>query len=108
MKTLPYRAVTSSGVVTEVHFALHPETVSPERVGRLVTDVLAAVDGQIEGREPAANGDVLQALAMALALRAGMLPARRAMQEHLLQDVVDRAWQSLADATRFQGGVGHG
>jgi hypothetical protein len=51
---------------------------------------------------------VLQALAMALALRASMLPARRAMQEHLLRDVVDRAWSSLADATRFQGGVGHG
>jgi hypothetical protein len=108
MKTLPYRAVTSSGAVTEVRFDLHPETVSPERVGELVTGVLAAIDGQIEGREPAANGDVLQALAMALALRASMLPARRAMQEHLLRDVVDRAWQSLADATRFQGGGGHG
>lgn len=108
MKTLPYRTVTSSGAVTEVQFELHPETVSSERVGRLITDVLAAVDAQIEGREPAANGDVLQALAMALALRAGMLPARRAMQEHLLRDVLDRAWSSLADATRFQGGVGHG
>jgi hypothetical protein len=30
------------------------------------------------------------------------------MQEHLLRDVVERAWSSLADATRFQGGVGHG
>ena len=107
MKTLPYRAVTSSGAVTEVQFDLHPETVSSERVGRLVTEVLAAVDAQIEGREPAANGDVLQAVAMLLALRSAMLPGPRAIREHLARDVVERALASVAGAGRGMSGVGH-
>ena len=107
MNTLPYRAVTSSGAVLDVAFELHPETVSAARVGDLVSALLNALDGQIEGRPPAANGDVLQAVAMVLALRAGMLPAPRALREQLARDVVERALKSVAGASRDQAGVGH-
>ncbi|MCA3140690.1 MAG: hypothetical protein ACK5YW_02700 [Betaproteobacteria bacterium] len=107
MKTLPYRAVTSSGAVLDVSFELHPETVSPARVAELVSAVLNAIDAQVEGRPPAANGDVLQAVAMALALRAGMLPAPRGLREQLARDVVERALESVAGASRDQAGVGH-
>ena len=77
MQKLPYRAVTSGGAVLDVAFDLHPETVSPERVALLVTALLNTLDQQLEGRSPAANGDVLQAVAMLLALRSAMLPAPR-------------------------------
>jgi hypothetical protein len=107
MQKLPYRAVTSGGAVLDVAFDLHPETVSPERVALLVTALLNTLDQQLEGRSPAANGDVLQAVAMLLALRSAMLPAPREIREHLARDVVERALASVAGAARAQAGVGH-
>jgi len=107
VKTLPYRAVTSGGTVLDVAFELHPETVAPERVALLVTALLNTLDEQLEGRSPAANGDVLQAVAMLLALRSAMLPGPRAICEHLARDVVERALASVAGAGRGMSGVGH-
>lgn len=107
MPTLPYRAVTSSGSVIDVAFELHPETVSSGRVGEVLSAILNALDAQVEGGRTAANGDVLQAVAMALALRAEMLPAPWAMKEQLTLDVVARALKSVAGAERGRTGVGH-
>lgn len=104
--TLPYRAVTSSGTVIDVTFELHPETVSSGRVGELLSALLNALDAQVEGGRTAANGDVLQAVAMALALRAEMLPAPREMKEELVRDVVARALRSVAGAERGRTSVG--
>lgn len=107
MKTLPYRAVTSSGAVIDCQFELHPETVSAGDVARLVGAVLDALDVNIEGRPPLSNGDVLQAVAMALALRTEMLAASRGMKDALARDVVERALRSVADAKYTRSGVGH-
>ncbi len=107
MKTLPYRAVTSSGAVIDCEFKLHPETVSPGDVARLVGEVLNALDANIEGQPPLSNGDVLQAVAMALALRTEMLAASRAMKDALARDLVERALRSVADAKYSRSGVGH-
>lgn len=106
MSTLPYRAVTSSGSVIDVAFELHRETVSSGRVGELLSTVLNALDTQVEGGRTAANGDVLQAVAMALALRAEMLPAPRELKEELVRDVVARALKSVAGAEHGRTSVG--
>ena len=107
MKTLPYRAVTSSGAVIDCEFELHPETVSTSDVARLVGAVLNALDANIEGQPPLSNGDVLQAVAMALALRTEMLAASRAMKDALARDVVERALRSVAGAKYARSAVGH-
>ncbi len=106
MATMSYRAVTSSGSVIDVDFELHPETVSSGRVGELLSAILNALDAQVEGGLTAANGDVLQAVAMALALRAEMLPAARAVKESLTHDVVARALKSVGNATHGRTSVG--
>jgi hypothetical protein len=106
MRTLPYCAVTSSGHVIDCNLELHPETVSPETVGRLVSALLNTLDGRIEGHAKLANGDVLQAIAMVLALRSEMLPAPREMKEQLVRDVVERALASVARATHGRTQVG--
>lgn len=106
MSSLPYRAVTSSGNVIDVAFELHPETVSASRVGELLSALLNALDTQVEGGRTAANGDVLQAVAMALALRAEMLPAPRDMKEDLARDVLARALKSVAGAEHGRTSVG--
>jgi len=108
MKTLPYTAVTTSGAVLDVQFELHPETTSPDRVGEMLSAFLNALDLQIEGGRETANGDILQALAMALALRAEMLPAAAATKAALARDVLDRALASVAGAGHRRTSVGHG
>jgi hypothetical protein len=109
-KTLPYRAVTTSGAVIECEFALHPETTSATDIGEMVSRVLGALDMRIEGdtKHPVANGDVLQALAIALALRAEMLPTGHAMKTQLVEDVVARAMTSSKSARYGRSPVGHG
>lgn len=74
MSKLPYRAQTSSGNQFDFEFPLHPETVSAVQVHNLLTAVLGAVDREIANLGKVANGDVLQALAMAVAVRTRMLP----------------------------------
>jgi hypothetical protein len=107
--TLPYRAVTTSGAVIECDFALHPETTSVTDIADMIGKVLGALDQRIEGRpgRPVANGDVLQALAIALALRAEMLPATHALKTDLVTDVVLRAMGSSKAARYSRSPVGH-
>ena len=75
MKKLPYTAVTASGDHISFLFPLHPLTESPERVAGLSTRVRDAIDqaDQRDGR--ASDGDIIQALRMALAVRSRMVEA---------------------------------
>ena len=73
-KRLPYRAITASGNQFEFDFPLHPETGSAVDVSNLLGLVLAGLDREVRQVGPVSNGDVLQALAMALAVRTRILP----------------------------------
>lgn len=72
-KTLPYRAMTASGDQFDFEFSLHEETVSAVNVSNLLSAVLAALDREIRLIGQVGNGDVLQAVAMALVVRTRML-----------------------------------
>jgi hypothetical protein len=71
---LPYRTTTSSGNQFDFEFPLHPDTASAVQVSNLLGTVLGALDLEIRQLGPVSNGDVLQALAMALAVRTRILP----------------------------------
>ena len=71
---LPYRATTSSGNQFDFDFPLHPDTGSAVHVSNLLSAVLGTLDHEIRQIGPVSNGDVLQALAMALAVRTRILP----------------------------------
>jgi len=89
MSKLPYRASTSTGNQFDFEFPLHPETVSVVQVHNLLTGVLGALDREIGNLGKVANGDVLQALAMALAVRTRMLPGDPQALAGLARDLVD-------------------
>jgi hypothetical protein len=74
-QTLAITAVTASGRAYDIDFPLHPETRSSEGVGALVTDLLDCLSRTLATRQDVSDGDVLQALAMTLAVRARMLGA---------------------------------
>lgn len=95
---MPYRATTSSGNQFEFDFELHPETVQPVHVANLITAVLEALDREIGILGRVGNGDVLQALAMALAVRTRMLAGGSEQVDALVRDLVATALASASQA----------
>lgn len=93
-KTLPYRADTARGNRFDFDFALHPETASAVHVANLLSTTLAALDREIRTLGDVGNGDVLQALAMALAVRTRMLPGNPEALAKLSDELLDTALQS--------------
>jgi hypothetical protein len=98
MKTMPYRAVTASGEQFDINFTLHPETVSPMRVTQLVTAILDAVERDIGLIGETSNGDVLQALAMATAIRSRMIHAPVPTTERITRTLIEEALQATGRA----------
>lgn len=94
-KRLPYRATTTSGNQFDFEFPLHPETGSAVHVANLLDAVLATLDREIRQAGAMSNGDVLQAIAMALAVRTRMLPGEPAQMAALASGL-------LADALSAQ------
>jgi hypothetical protein len=98
---LPYRATTANGETIDVTFDLHAETRHEVDVSALLTALLGAIDARVAEREGVSNGDVLQALAMAMALRVAMIPAPRTVTEPLARDLLDTALSCASFAQRI-------
>lgn len=96
MKSIPYKATTASGNQFEFQFELHPQTESAVNVSNLLTSVLDSVTREVEVLGPVGNGDTLQALAMALAVRVRMLDGDEAMLRRLASDLLGAALDSPA------------
>lgn len=90
-KKLPYRAVTASGNQFEFEFPLHPDTASSVHVHNLLDVLLGTLDRELRHMPGVSNGDVLQALAMLLALRTRVLPGREEMLAGLSRDLLESA-----------------
>lgn len=97
-RRLPYRATTASGNQFEFAFPLHPETGSAVQVSNLLGLVLAVLDREIRQTGPVKNGDVLQALAMALAVRTRILPGNPEELAGLSASLVHQALGSSVQA----------
>ena len=100
-QVLNFVAVTSGGQGSEIGFPLHPETRSAEAVSALITDILAAISQHADGRSDVSSGDILQALAMTLAIRGRMLDADMPTIETLTQQLCGSAWYAVNSATPF-------
>lgn len=94
LKHLPYRAVTDSGKHFDFEFDLHPDTASTVHVSNLLDAVLGAVDREIKTIQGIGNGDILQALAMAMAVRSGILPGAGDALDSLVLQLVKTALAS--------------
>lgn len=93
---MPYKATTASGNQFEFEFELHPETVQPVHVSNLLTALLEALDREIGILGRVGNGDVLQALAMALAVRTRMLAGGSEEVDRLVRELLATALDSSA------------
>jgi len=95
-KRLPYRATTASGNQFDFEFPLHPETGSAVHVANLLDAMLGTLDREIRQAGAVSNGDVLQALAMALAVRTRILPGDPAQMAHLASELLAGALSGTA------------
>ncbi len=96
-KRLPYKAKTASGNEFDFEFPLHANTDSAVNVANLLSSVLATLDREIGHIGRVGNGDVLQALAMALAVRTRMLSGDEAMLNGLAAELVEAALATRAE-----------
>ncbi len=97
-ETLPFTATTSSGEVLEFELPLHPKTVSPEHVGHVLEGVLDKLTEIIEGGQEISDGDVIQGLTLAVAIRLSVagIPVEAARQ--LVEELANLAMDG------FEGG----
>jgi uncharacterized protein YgbK (DUF1537 family) len=107
MPSLPYRAITESGAVLEVSLPLHEHTASPMRVQQLLTALEETLTREIHVLGTTSNGDILQALAMALAVRAGLVEAAPGPALGLARDLVATATAAVATAALVRLPAGH-
>lgn len=107
MKRLPYRARTTTGDTFNIDFPLHRETGSAVRVSQLLSAVLDAVDRDIALAGETSNGDVLQAIAMALAIRARIIHAPLGSLDSLSTELLQAAQAAVAASKRHTPQIGH-
>jgi hypothetical protein len=107
MKQLPYRVTTATGAVVDIQFPLHAETVSAVTVSQLLDSVLRTLSREIAVLSNVGNGDVLQALAMALAVRTGIIHAPFELLAEQSSDLLATALAAMANAQPRGPAAGH-
>ncbi len=107
MPPLPYKVETATGDTLDLTFPLHADTGSPMRVDQLLSTLLNAIDNDIKVCGETANGDVLQALAMALAIRARMIHAPADLTAKLAQELLTSASTAASEAERVSPETGN-
>ncbi|XOV87544.1 MAG: hypothetical protein ACFHX7_21755 [Pseudomonadota bacterium] len=99
MQTLFYRAKTATGDAFDIKFPLRDDTHNATRIAELVTSILRAIDDDLASEGATSNGDVLQAAAMALAIRSRIILAPPALTGQLAADLLDTALSAVAEAS---------
>lgn len=106
-QTLPYDVTTATGERITFEFPLHVETQSAMRVSQLLDAVLGVLDREIRVLGNTANGDVMQALAMALAVRTAMLHAPYAVGQGLAAELAATALAAAGTGRHDPGTFGN-
>lgn len=101
MKLMPYRLTTEFGEEVQVDFPLHEQTESAVRVAQLLTAVLGTVDRELKLYGDVGNGDLLQALAMALALRARVVPVPFDVSREVCAELTQSALAAVAQSAFY-------
>ncbi len=101
-KILQFTAVTSSGRAFDIGFPLHEHTRSDQGVSDLLTALLDSISAFTTTTHAISDGDILQALAMSLAVRARMIDETGSTSRQLLHELIDVAADASRDARVHQ------
>ncbi|MGF1643381.1 MAG: hypothetical protein ACFCUJ_07015 [Thiotrichales bacterium] len=101
MKTLAITALSASGRAFDIEFPLHPQTRSEDGVSRLVTRMLDTLSLTLAERKDISDGDVLQSLAMTLAIRARMLNGNPDTLKTLIDELLRNAMSAAQSSNPY-------
>jgi hypothetical protein len=104
---LPYRATTATGDRFDFEFTLHEETGDPVRVSQMLSAILGVLDRDLQLQPDTSNGDLLQALTMALAVRTRLLFGDSATAEALCKQLLQEALDASREVERQSPAAGH-
>lgn len=88
---LAFTATTAGGDVVEFRLPLHPQTASVDQVGGILEGLLDAITALIERHPGVTDGDVLQAMTLAIGVRMGVAGFSESLAAQLLQELGDGA-----------------
>ncbi len=94
---LPFTAVQTGGA-REINFPLHEHTVNVGHVGAMLESLLDGISREIQVRRDVSDGDVLQAMCMALAIRMQMVEAEPDAVRAMVAAVLERADEAVAES----------
>ncbi len=97
-RILPFVAV-QPGAARRIDFPLHEQTVNAGHVSALLETMLEAITREIGRHESVSDGDVLQSLCMALAIRMHMVEAPPETVRGLVSSLLEQADRAVADGT---------
>jgi hypothetical protein len=98
---LGYTAVTSGGDAYDIAFPLHPQTRSGQAVSDIVSAALDAVSGTLEQHGDLSDGDILQGLAMTMAIRARMVNVSPELSRTLMHELLESAFEAAREARSY-------
>lgn len=101
MRRLDYTAVSAGGSAFDIRFPLHQETGSPDAVAEMLTGVLAGLSERLDAHQGVSDGDLLQALAMAMAIRARMVDVAPGVSLRLMHELIDQAFAAALEAPMY-------
>jgi len=108
MDFLPYAVTTDTGDTFNIEFPLSAHTEDSVRVHQLLTTLMNALASDLKVLGETSNGDILQAVSMALAIRARMVHAPEPTMRGIVGDLTNTALQACYDADRKSEPAGHG
>ena len=89
MQKLVFVTMSDGGSSREVEFPLHQDTSSIENMSALVTELLNTISQHVEKSEDLKDGDILQALTMASAIRCGLVNVDPSVTKQLFSELFE-------------------
>lgn len=108
MPYLPYTVLSDTGDTFDIGFPLSEHTEDSMRVHQILSTVLNSVAQDLKIVGTMSNGDILQALSMALAVRARMVHAPQDTMRTIVNDLINDALDACYAADRQSDPAGHG
>ena len=102
MKELQFMTKTTSGEIREIVFPLNPETRSIDDVSKLTSEILSCISNEVESHGNISDGDVLQALTMVCAIRAGMINVNHELIKELLYELLSNSLEAVRVSKVYQ------
>ncbi len=96
-KVLRFTAVEPGGA-RQISFPLHDHTVNASHVGALLEALLDSITKEIQATQDVSDGDVLQAVCMALAIRMNLVEAPPGAVRAMVASTLQQADEAVSDS----------